>query len=53
LLALAISMAAFALPSAQVDRPQTANGNWQDCNVVTNIAEGENYTIITVQITES
>jgi hypothetical protein len=53
-LALAISAAAFALPgSAQADKPGTANGSWNDCNVITDVRQSGPNLILTVLITEN
>jgi hypothetical protein len=54
LLGLAISAAAFALPSsAQRAGLETANGSWDDCNIVTEFREVGPNLILTVVITEN
>ena len=53
-LALAISATAFAQSGrAQGHMPGTANGNWDDCNVIIDVSEAGPNLILTVLITET
>ena len=53
-LVLAISATAFVLPgSAQGDMPGAANGDWDDCNVITQVRQAGPNLFLTVLITEN